>query len=61
MYSIAITKVWDIRWFAVTFVAVYARYTPSADNPACRDGGCSRARVIGLLVFVTFSGYWITE
>lgn len=48
-------------WFAVTFVAVYARYTPSVDNPACRDGGCSRARVIGLLVFVTFSGYWITE
>ncbi|KAF8476042.1 plasma-membrane choline transporter-domain-containing protein [Kalaharituber pfeilii] len=48
-------------WFAVTLVAVYARYYPSADNPACQGGGCSKARVIGLLVFVTFSGYWITE
>lgn len=48
-------------WFAVTFVAVYARYTPSPSNPACQDGSCSRGRVVGLLVFVTFSGYWITE
>jgi hypothetical protein len=50
-------------WFSVTLVAVYARYYPSGDNPNCAagSGSCSKAKVIGLLVFVTFAGYWITE
>lgn len=49
-------------WFAVTLVAVYAKYEPGS-NPACSTGvgGCSTAKVIGLVVFVTFAGYWITE
>ncbi|OBT88202.1 hypothetical protein VE02_02444 [Pseudogymnoascus sp. 03VT05] len=47
-------------WFSVTLVAVYARYNPG--NAACStDGGCSTAKVIGLIVFITFAGYWITE
>lgn len=47
-------------WFVVTLVAVYAKYTPN--NASCNEvGGCSRARVIGLIVFITFAGYWITE
>lgn len=29
-------------------------------NPAC-SGSCSSATVIGLLVFITFAGYWISE
>lgn len=47
-------------WWSITLVAVYARYTPG--NASCEvDGGCSQARVIGLIVFITFAGYWITE
>ncbi|KAK5001496.1 putative choline transporter, neither null mutation nor overexpression affects choline transport, partial [Elasticomyces elasticus] len=50
-------------WFSVTLVAVYAHYEPG-NNPACRSGaggGCSSAKVIGLVVFITFAAYWITE
>lgn len=48
-------------WFSVTLVAVYAKYEPGA-NPACSSSGsCSSATVIGLIVFITFAGYWITE
>ena len=50
-------------WFAVTFVAVYIKYLPSNDNPACRANGasCSQGKLIGILVFVVFSFYWLTE
>ncbi|KAK0266292.1 pH nine-sensitive protein 1 [Friedmanniomyces endolithicus] len=52
-------------WFSVTLVAVYVHFEPGA-NPACNasaggSGGCSSAKVIGLVVFITFAGYWITE
>ena len=43
-------------WFSVTLVAVYVRYAP--DSETCStSGGCSYARVVGLLVFITFAGY----
>jgi Plasma-membrane choline transporter len=53
-------------WFSVTLVAVYVAYMPgksgSRSNPACSgSGSCSSAKVIGLVVFITFAGYWITE
>jgi hypothetical protein len=54
-------------WFAVTVVAIYVRFEPSQNNPACSasaagvGGSCSSAKVIGLLVYITFAGYWITE
>lgn len=50
-------------WFAVTLVAIYVAYEPgtSSVNPSCSDGGCSRGRVIGLVVYVTFATYWISE
>jgi len=47
-------------WFAITFVAVYIRYKPDPNNPACEGlpgGPCSSARLIGLLAYVVFSGY----
>lgn len=52
-------------WFAVTLVAVYIRFEPGS-NPSCNasaggSGGCSSAIVIGLLVYITFAGYWVTE
>lgn len=57
-------------WFSLTLVSIYVKYEPSGGgrNPACTKGsdtsgagGCSSAKVIGLIVFVTFAGYWITE
>jgi hypothetical protein len=57
-------------WFSITLVSIYVKYEPSSSgrNPACSKGsgksgagGCSSAKVIGLIVFVTFAGYWITE
>jgi len=48
-------------WYSVTLVAVYAKYEPGG-NPACSaSGSCSSATVIGLLVFITFAMYWISE
>ena len=51
-------------WFSVTLVAIYVAYEPgngSQANPACTGSGCSSATVIGLVVVVTFAGFWITE
>jgi hypothetical protein len=49
-------------WFSVTLVAVYAKYEPGS-NEACSKGvgGCPTTKVIGLIVFITFAGYSITE
>lgn len=49
-------------WFSVTFVAVYARFQPG-QNGSCNasGGGCSSAKVTGLIVFITFAMYWISE
>lgn len=52
-------------WFSVTLVAIYTTYMPSSSgsttNPSCSGSGCSSGKVIGLVVFVTFAGYWISE
>ncbi|CAK1363162.1 Protein PNS1 [Cercospora beticola] len=53
-------------WFAATLVAVYVRFQPNENNPACSasaggGGSCSSSTVIGLVVYITFAGYWITE
>ncbi|KAG5922984.1 putative choline transporter, neither null mutation nor overexpression affects choline transport [Claviceps capensis] len=50
-------------WFSVTLTAIYVSYEPSPDNPHCQPGGksCSKAKVIGLIVFVSFTMYWILE
>ncbi|KAK4922812.1 pH nine-sensitive protein 1, partial [Elasticomyces elasticus] len=52
-------------WFSATLVGIYTAYEPSNANananPACAAGGCSSGRVIGLIVFVTSAGYWISE
>ncbi|KAF4308216.1 putative protein pns1 protein [Botryosphaeria dothidea] len=49
-------------WYSVTLVAVYVKYEPGS-NPACSTGagGCGKGKVIGLLVFITFAAYWISE
>ncbi|KAL2854967.1 plasma-membrane choline transporter-domain-containing protein [Aspergillus pseudoustus] len=50
-------------WFSVTLVSIYVAFEPGsgATNPSCANGGCSRARVIGLVVYVTFAMYWLSE
>ncbi|KAK5087052.1 putative choline transporter, neither null mutation nor overexpression affects choline transport [Lithohypha guttulata] len=53
-------------WFSITLVGIYTAYMPSnanaTSNPACAQlGGCSSGKVIGLVVFVTFAAYWISE
>ena len=52
-------------YFSVTLVAIYTSYMPSNSNsnanPSCSNGGCSSGKVIGLVVFVTFAGYWVSE
>ncbi|KYK56454.1 DUF580 domain protein Pns1 [Drechmeria coniospora] len=48
-------------WFSITMVAIYVKYEPSSSNPNCANGGCSDAKIIGLMVFITFAGYWISE
>jgi hypothetical protein len=50
-------------WFSVTLVAIYVAYEPNGNgvNPSCASGGCSSAKVIGLVVFVTFAMYWFSE
>lgn len=53
-------------WFSVTLVAIYVKYEPNSNgsNSSCASGStgtCSVAKVIGLIVFITFAGYWITE
>ena len=52
-------------WFSVTLVAIYSAYMPSNSgsnaNPSCTDNSCSSGKVIGLIVFITFAGYWISE
>ncbi|CAK7263521.1 pH nine-sensitive protein 1 [Sporothrix epigloea] len=49
-------------WFSITMVAVYVKYD-SNNDPACNanGAGCSQAKLIGLMVFITFAGYWISE
>ncbi|CAD6499972.1 BgTH12-04077 [Blumeria graminis f. sp. triticale] len=48
-------------WFSITLVSVYANYYPGSKS--CEGGmnSCSMAKVVGLLVFITFVGYWTTE
>ncbi|KAF2731639.1 DUF580-domain-containing protein [Polyplosphaeria fusca] len=49
-------------WYSVTLVAVYVKYSPG-NNPACNTGagGCGSGKVIGLIAFITFAMYWISE
>ncbi|EHA52275.1 PNS1 [Pyricularia oryzae 70-15] len=51
-------------WYSVTLVAVYVRYQPgttNSPNPSCSDGSCSQGRVIGFIIFLTFTAYWVSE
>ncbi|GAB0135271.1 Protein pns1 [Epichloe bromicola] len=50
-------------WFAVTLTAIYVTYQPDRNNPKCgaNGSGCSKGKVIGLIVFASFCFYWFSE
>jgi hypothetical protein len=48
-------------WFSVTLVAIYVKYHPQGAGCSASGGSCSNAKVIGLIAFVTFAAYWISE
>lgn len=50
-------------FFLMVVVATYMKYSPDSSNPGCHvDGGsCSKGKLIGVLVFVFFAGYYISE
>ncbi|CAF9932911.1 MAG: hypothetical protein GOMPHAMPRED_006699 [Gomphillus americanus] len=45
-------------WYSVTLAAIYVTYAPESNSSG---GGGSQAKVIGLIVYITFAAYWITE
>lgn len=49
--------------FSVVIVATYVKFDPNSNNEGCSagGGGCSQSKLIGVLVFVFFAGYYITE
>jgi hypothetical protein len=49
--------------FSAVVVATYVKFEPNSNNPGCdvSGGGCSQSKLIGVLVFVFFAGYYISE
>ncbi|EGV61534.1 DUF580-domain-containing protein [Yamadazyma tenuis ATCC 10573] len=49
--------------FSVVIVGCYVKFDPNSQNEGCSVGGgsCSQAKLIGILVFVFFAGYYISE
>lgn len=49
--------------FSTVIVATYVKYDPESNNEGCSVGGgsCSKSKLIGILVFVFFAGYYISE
>ncbi|EER31516.1 conserved hypothetical protein [Candida tropicalis MYA-3404] len=49
--------------FSVVIVATYVKFDPNNSNEACSVGGgsCSKSKLIGVLVFVFFAGFYISE
>ncbi|CAK7904932.1 protein Pns1p [[Candida] anglica] len=49
--------------FSIVVVATYVKYDPNSNNEGCSasGGSCSQSKLIGILVFVFFAGYYISE
>lgn len=48
-------------WFAITFTAVYVKWSPSQNNASCTGSACSYATVGGVVAFITFTSFWFSE
>jgi hypothetical protein len=49
--------------FSIVLVTTYVKFDANPNNEGCdaTGGGCSQSKLIGVLVFVFFAGYYITE
>lgn len=47
--------------FSVVIVATYVKYDPDSEGCSVGGGGCTKSKLIGVLVFVFFAGYYISE
>lgn len=49
--------------FVIVIVATYIKYDANQNNPGCNvnGGSCSQSKLIGILVFVFFAGFYISE
>lgn len=49
--------------FSAVIVSTYIKFDPKSTNKGCEvsGGDCSKATLVGLLVFIFFSGYFISE
>ncbi|GMM34786.1 Pns1 protein [Saccharomycopsis crataegensis] len=50
-------------FFAFVVTSTYVKFDDTSSNPGCSvsGGSCSQSTLIGVLVFVFFAGYYITE
>ncbi|CAN6606049.1 protein Pns1p [Trichomonascus vanleenenianus] len=48
-------------FFAVVLVSIYVKYDPNPNNPQCANGGCSQGKLVGLIIFLTFAAFYISE
>lgn len=44
-------------WYSVTLAAIYVQYQPDSKGRCPTGSGCSTAKVVGLIVFITFAGF----
>ncbi|KAI5966139.1 PNS1 [Candida pseudojiufengensis] len=49
--------------FSFVIVGTYVKFKPNENNTGCEVGGgnCSQAKLVGILIFVFFAGYYISE
>ncbi|KAJ2901533.1 DUF580-domain-containing protein [Zalerion maritima] len=47
-------------WWAATIIGIYAAWDPNSGSE-CGVGGCSQAKVNGLIAFSVFAVFWISE
>lgn len=47
-------------WYSFTIIAIYVKWTPN--SAACvSSNSCSQGKVIGLIVYSTFSFFWTSQ
>jgi hypothetical protein len=48
-------------YFSITLVGIYDKYHPGGSSCGPNGENCSTGKVAGLIVFITFAAFWITE
>lgn len=56
------TTAFSIFW-TIVLISAYVKFDPSNSNPGCdvSGGGCSNGKLIGVIIFITFAGFYISE